>query len=292
MGLINKIGALFGAAGNGNPVLKRAFSAIEEALGPQLLALSDSRERLEPAVIQALTYFREAAGAIPGPVDLASGRYTSDPRVQALFPAVEAIGEGLGRSMALRDALGWFSDHGRETVHAVLGLRLGTPDPVTGRASPADHTFRSLGIDDPDTRECLAEAAFAAFVKGFAADLKEQQREWRLQHTEKRLQNELEGGSDEPIDLHLAKAGDRFTLGRMQEALIERLGQPERQLRIEAASPSVLVPATATGESPFHLPQLVGVDRRRWLVCTVSFPLLDAVNAVAREPRAHRYILI
>jgi hypothetical protein len=52
------------------------------------------------------------------------------------------------------------------------------------------------------------------------------------------------------------------------------------------------VPATATGESPFHLPQLVGVDRRRWLVCTVSFPLLDAVNAVAREPRAHRYILI
>lgn len=301
MGFIAKLGSWFNSGSDASPAVKHAFSVIEEALGPQLLDLPNGREALQPAVENALDYFDATIGAIPGPIDVAATLHDSDPRVQSLFPTAEEIGFGLGRSMALRDALGWFVDHGHEVVHGVMGMRLRAPD-GGGRPVLADHTFRSLGIHDQDTRECLREAAFVSLVKGFANDLRERQREWRLLHTEKKIHAELDhrdgagddGGTGlrEVIDLHLARAGDEFTLGKMQDALIEWLGAPERQLRIEAGDTAALVPAVVAGESPYHLPQLITVDRRKWLICTVRFPLLEAVNAVAAESRPHRYILV
>lgn len=296
MGFIKKIGSWFGSAGGGDPAVNQALAVIEEALGPQLLELPDSRDKLEPAVASALEYYGRAIAAIPGPIDITPANYGSDPRLAAIFPAAEEIGLGLGRSMALRDALGWFVEHGYQQVHGLLGMRLRAAEGAAGSAVVADHTFRSLGIHDQDVREGLRESAFSTLIKSFAADLKERQREWRLQNTEQKIRHELrsrgEGGEGEPIDLHLARAGDQFTLGRMQESLIAWLQAPDQQLRIEAAEPSVFVPATAAGESPCHLPQLASADRRKWLVCLVRFPLLEAVNAVARESRPHRYILI
>jgi hypothetical protein len=241
----------------------------------------------------ALDSLDRTIAAIPGPIDVSAASHAADPRTRALFPSAEDIALGLGRSMALRDALGWFTEHRQDTVYAVMGLRLRPAE--AGSDGPADHTFRSLGIHERDVRECLREAAVTALIKAFTADLKEKLREWRLHHMEQKLRGELRSrgeDADEPIDFHPAQAGDQFTLGAVQDSLIAWLRTPERQLRIEAHEPSVFLPAVAAGESPCHLPLLTTADRRKWLVCLVKFPLLEAVNAVARENRPHRYILI
>jgi hypothetical protein len=296
MSLFNKIGALFAARPEDRRI-SHAASIIEATLGSQVLSLPQSREKLFPVVLAALDYYDGVIAAIPGPIDIACADHQKDPRIQALFRSADDIPLGLGRSIALRNGINWFAEQGHDSVLALMGMRLAAPEAsaaaAEGGAAPAepvDHTFRNLGEHVEDVRAGLREAAFTALIKGFAADLKEQVRVWRLQPAEKRPGQA--GSGVEPVDLQLAQAGDLATLDRLLIALVAWLQTPERQLAIETTDQSIFLPAIAAGESPCHLPLLATADRRKWLACLVRFPLLDGVNASARETRAHRYILI
>jgi hypothetical protein len=304
MGLINKIGAMFRP--NPAPVdtsLGHALALVTKSIDPRLMALPGAQEKLLPAIEFALDYYRRVVDQIPGPVQLSINRYYDDEILATLFPTADDIAQGLGRSIAVRDSVNWFLDHGHDSVHAVMGVRL-RPQGIDGRASFADHTFRSLGTDEPDAREGICVAAFTSLVKAYTDRMKDKQREWGLLHTEGRLQQELRsrnsdnGGNgsaaaDDSLDSQIASAVQDTGSERALDVLINWLHAPEQRLRLETGEGHPLVgPVDSDGKCQIQMPTLATADRRKWLVCLVNFPLQEAVDAIKRETQPHRYILI
>lgn len=281
MSLFSKIGSLFATAPDDERI-GHAATTIDGSLGPHLLATPEERETLLPAVTAALDHYDRAIATIPGPIDLSTARHTEDAGLRTLFPSADDIGRTLGASISVRNGIKWFVDNGQETAYALLGLRLTAPEGGQGTGLPADHTIRSLGVHVPDVRTALREAAFAGIIKSFTADLYEKLHAWRTQ--------QAPDGS-EPIDPNLVQLGQRASVGPAVQALVAWLKAPERQLALEAASPTLLIPA-ATDRVAFPLPRLATSDRRKWLVCLVAFPTREAIGAIEREARGTRYIQI
>lgn len=281
MSLFAKIGSLF-ATTRSDERMNHAATAIENNLGPHLLATSEAWESLLPDMTAALDHYDRAIAAIPGPIHLSAARYAQDPRQFALFPSADDIGRTLGASISVRNGIKWFADNGQGTVYALLGLRQTVADGGSGDARPADHTIRSLGVHVPDVRTALREAAFSGLMKTFTADLYEKLHAWRVQQP---------AGGLEPIDPNLVQLGQRASVAPALRALAEWLRAPERQLALEAANPPLLVPGAA-GEAAHPLPRLVTSDRRKWLVCLVAFSTQEAIDAIEREARGTRYIQI
>jgi hypothetical protein len=308
MGLISKIGAMFRsdpAAAAADTTVSHALALVTKSIDPQLMSLPDAMEKLVPAVEFALDYYRRVVEQIPGPVSISTSTHGSDEILKTLFPAADEIGFGLGRSIAVRDSVNWFIERGHERVHAVMGARV-RPHRENGNASFVDHTFRSLGADEQDTRECICAAAFTSLVKAYTDRMKDKQREWGLLHTEGRLQQELksrsEGGdngsvatqaADESFDHQIARAVQDTGSERALQVLIDWLHAPEQRLRLETGEGHPMVgPVGDNGKCQIQMPTLAGADRRKWLVCVVEFPLQEALDAIKRESQSHRYILI
>ncbi len=281
MSLFGKIGALFTTT-QSDERIGHAATVIENNLGPHLLATSEDRETLLPSVTAALDHYDRVIATIPGPIHLSAARHALDPGLCALFPSAEDVGRTLGTSISVRNGIKWFADNGQDTVYALLGLRQTAAEGGSGDARPADHTIRSLGVHAPDVRTALREAAFSALIKSFTADLYEKLHAWRAQQSADGL---------EPIDPNLVQLGQRASVAPALRALAEWLSAPERQLTLEAANPALLVPAAA-GEAAYPLPRLVTSDRRKWLVCLVTLPTQEAIEAIEREARGTRYIQI
>lgn len=302
MGLINKIGALFRPSpAAADPTLSHALALVNKSIDPRLMSLPGAQDKLLPAIEFALDYYRRVVDQIPGPVALASGRYYDDEILATLFPSADDIPQGLGRSIAVRDSLNWFVDHGHESVHAVMGVRV-RPHAIDGRASFGDHTFRSLGTNERDAREGICVAAFTSLIKAYTDRMKDKQREWGLLHTEGRLQQELRsrnGGNgngtsgNDSFDQQIASAVQDAGSERSLEVLINWLHAPEQRLRLETGEGHpMLGPVGDDGKCQIQMPTLASADRRKWLVCLVNFPLHEALDAIKRETQSHRYILI
>jgi len=301
MGLISKIGAMF----RPDPVtadtsLSHALALLGKSVDPSVMAVPGAREKALPAIQFALDYYRRMVDQIPGPVPVASASHATDEVLGALFPTAEEIGQGLGRSIAVRDSINWFVDHGHEHVHAVMGMRLRPQAGAGSAVAFADHTFRSLGADERDTRECICAAAFASLIKAYADRMKDKQREWGLLHTEGRLQQELKtrnegapaNGSD-GFQPNIERAVQGNDAQRAFDTLIDWLHAPEQRLRLETGEGHPMVgPVGDDGKCSIQMPTLASADRRRWLVCVVEFPLQEAIDAIERETQSHRYILI
>jgi hypothetical protein len=211
------------------------------------------------------------------------------PVLATLFPSATEITQGLGRSLAVRNSLNWFVDHGHDTVVAVMGMRHRELSP--GNAGFTDHTIRSLGTDPDDTRRCLTEAAFGSLIKAFATQSAERQRQWRLTHSTKAVHRELNqrnGHAEQPADDALQEPTPEHEL----ERLAAWLAVPEVHLRLDEDHGHPLGEHQVNGSQLRHIPQIASSDRRKWLVCLVQFPLQEALQAVAQETQAHRYILI
>lgn len=281
MSLFGRIGSLF-ATTRSDERISHAATAIENNLGPHLLATAENWEALLPAVTAALDHYDRAIAAIPGQLHLSPASHAQDQRLHTLFPSADDIDRALGASIAVRNGIKWFADKEQDTAYALLGLRLMAAEGGSGAIRPADHTIRSLGIHVPDVRTALREAAFAGLIKSFTADLYEKLHAWRAQQP---------AGSLEPIDPNLVQLGQRASVAPALRALAEWLRTPERQFALEAANPSLLVPAAA-GEAAYPLPRLVTSDRRKWLVCLVAFQTQEAIKAIEGEVRGVRYIQI
>lgn len=306
MGLISKIGAMFRSdSAPADTTVGHALALVTKSVDPEVMSLSGARERLLPAVEFALDYYRRLVDQIPGPLPISTSSHGSDEVMATLFPSADEFAQGLGRSIAVRDSVNWFVDHGNESIHAVMGMRV-RPHAENGNATFADHTFRSLGADEQDTRECICAAAFASLIKAYTDRMKDKQREWGLLHTEGRLQQELrsrnesnfsapvsEQASNESFNNHIDRAVHETSSQRALDILIDWLHAPEQRLRLETGEGHPMVgPVGEDGKCQLQMPTLAGADRRKWLVCVVEFPLQEALDAIKRETQSHRYILI
>jgi hypothetical protein len=302
MGLISKIGAMFQPKPATDTSVSHALALIAKSVDPALMALPGAQEKLIPAIEFALDYYRRVVDQIPGPVSIATANHDGDDVMRSLFPAASEIGNGLGRSIAVRDSINWFVDRGHDRITAVMGMRVRSHAGNGGNAF-ADHTFRSLGADEHDTRECICAAAFTSLVKAYTDRMKDKRREWGLLHTEGRIQQELKSrGNGSNTAAASADNGfaDRFA-GAVQtpnheralDVLVDWLHAPEQRLRLETGDGHPMVGNAGTdGKSLIQMPTLASADRRRWLVCLVDFPLQEALDAIKRESQSHRYILI
>lgn len=271
-------------------MLGHAMGVVAKTVDSQILSLPGSHERLMPAIYHALTHYEAAVAAIPGPLEISTEGHGRDPILGTLFPSANEIVKGLGCSLAVRNSLNWFVEHGHDSIHAVLGMRLRPNGNGGGNGALrfADHTFRSLGASDADARECLAEAAFTSLINAFATDYKDQQRKWRLAQSEQRLHQDPTA----PAGDATAPTAGVLTPEAALELLIERLKAPEKQMRVEAGDGHPPVAPAGNGASDFKLPWLASTDRRTWLVCLTRFSLKDALAAIDQETLVHRYILI
>jgi hypothetical protein len=267
--------------------LEHAMGVVAKTIDPQVLSVSGSRDRLIPAITHALAYYQAAAATIPGPLPVSTSRHGSDAVITTLFPSATEIVKGLGCSIAVRNSINWFVEHGHEKVHAILGIRLRPGGNTAGGNGLrfADHTFRSLGTSAADARECLCEAAFTSLINVCASDYKDSQRKWRMRQTDQRFHQEGAEG--------IALEGDEpppTALGALEQ-LVERLYSPQQQMRVEAGADHPPV-APLNGSGNLQLPWLASTDRRTWLVCITEFPLQEALAAINQETLVHRYILI
>jgi hypothetical protein len=307
MGLISTLSTLFRAGPGANPVLSHAFDVVAKTVDPEILAVDDYQARLQPAIEYALGFYERTVAAVPGPLVISGANHASDPVLATLFATADEVAQCLGRSLAVRSSIRWFVDQGREEVHAVMGMRLRPAKTGNDGAGFADHTIRSLGSSEVDSRECLREAAFSSLVKSFDARMKDKRREWRLMRTEGKIRQELrsrhgaEKGESAPhhdnrddiFDQYAATAGQDFTPAKALDALVEWLETPEQQLRIDSDEGHPRVgDNTANGRGQLSMPLLATADRRKWLVCMVCFPLQEALAAIGQESQPHRYILI
>lgn len=288
MGLFESLTTMFQSGPALQGTHQQSLATIAKVVDERLVALPESRQLLLPAVDHALSYYSQTIAAIPGPLPVSAELHGSDPVLATLFPTAGEIGQGLGRSIAIRNSLRWYVSNGHQSVHAFLGVRVRQDG--SGHAF-VDHTFRSLGIDERDSRDSLREAAFEGLVKGFATRLKDRQREWRrVQRGEAETSVNGDASPPDPLDEHIARAGGELGPKHALDALVECLYAPERHLRVESGHehPPVI---PGCGE-PIRLPCLAGTDRRKWLVCLAHFPVWEAVQATERESQAHRYILV
>jgi hypothetical protein len=152
----------------------------------------------------------------------------------------------------------------------------------------ADHTFRSVSLDAADTRKYLAEAAFDGLVIGFTSRWTELCRRQVRAGSEQRVETELAraqpqaAGQPSIHEQHFMEAAAQPTPAHMLDALTEWLQFPEEQLRLDGSMQA----------ADLALPVLIGRDRRHWPVCLTRISLSETVEAIARETRVHRYILI
>ena len=297
MGLLNSVAAWFNpGAIAGGPEAAIVTHTIE-AVDSQLRTVPAYQERLLPAIEHATAYCESLVAAIPGPIDVSSEVFATDARVRSIFPAVEDIGISLGRSMAVRDGLRRIADQADGFAFALLGMRRRrTMDAATrdwslvgdGLVPFADHTFRSVGAGTAETRRYLAQAAFDGLVIGFGSRWTELCRRQARAGSEQRVETELarvrspEIGQPSIHAQHLVHAAQQPTPAHMLEALVEWLQFPEEQLRLDGTAAA----------ADLALPVLIGRDRRHWPVCLARIPLDETLEAVARETRVHRYILI
>ena len=299
MGLFDSVAGLFkpGAAfGSGEAVV---VGRLVEAVDPQLRSVPSYQDRLLPVIEHAAAYCDRLVAAIPGPIDVSSQTYPSDPRVQAIFPAVEEIPISLGRSLALRDGLRRLGDKADGSAFALLGMRRrrGMDGSAPGEARNgngnsavpfADHTFRSIGLQQAETRKYLAEAAFDGLVIGFTSRWTELCRRQVRAGSEQRVETELAraqpqaGGEASIHEQHMMEAALQPTPAHMLDALVEWLQFPEEQLRLDGSMQA----------ADLTMPILIGRDRRHWPVCLTRISLSETAEAIARETRVHRYILI
>lgn len=299
MGLFNGIAAWFKPGASSGGAEAAVVTHLIEAVDPQLRSVPAYQERLLPAIDHATAYCERLMAAIPGPLDVTSALYSTDIRVRSLFPAVEDIGVSLGRSLAVRDGLRRLGEQANGSAYALLGMRRRRSTDAAfrdesadgnGPVPYADHTFRSLGAGVVETRKYLAEAAFDGMLIGFGSRWRELCRRQLRASSEQRVESELAraqppeigGGQPSVHEQHLRQAAQQPTPEHMLDALVEWLQFPEEQLRLEGTADA----------ADLVMPVLIGRDRRHWPVCLTRISLSETADAIARETRVHRYILI
>lgn len=306
MGLFSGIARWFAPPVSDAGLAAASVRAVD-AVDPSLKAVAGWERRLGPAVAVALAHCEALAADIPGPLDIDVAAFASDPLVHAIFAAPEDIAAMLGRSRAVR---AWFdagTDVGTDEFFGLLGMRR-REKAVSGIAVRGevvqhgvaqrllyftDHTLDRLAPGHAAMRDLLRDAAFDGIAGGFAAELARR----RAQRDDTRIAASLERTPGGAAARALATAIAELTPEAVLAAFAEWLAAAPRHLYLKPSETSVdLMGVIRDAPDPeattLALPELVGRDRRHWLVVVVRVRREDAAEALRRREEANRYLLI
>lgn len=306
-------------------------AAIEQAVtvvDPMLKTVSGYQRRLAPAVRHALAYCESLAEKVPGPVVLNRHAFASDPLIHALFATVGDIGVTLGKSRAVKAYLADPDSVMTEDFCALLGMRryekkvmgmslhgdMMVADTPQTMLYFADHTLHALGRGIAETRSRLHQASFDSLITGFAAQLADRRlarqglhNEWDMQRAMS-LRDKKSAASDpgnnhaqrcQELEEQMRLASAELSPERVLAFLSEWLTVPETHLRLEPTTVSVdrmgvMVDADSTDPqvSTLNFPELVGRDRRHWIILIIRISRDEAVRALEQQHEASRYLVI
>ena len=290
------------------------------AVDPLLKTVPGFERRLAPALRHALAYCETLVAKIPGPIDISPKTFASDPLVHAIFGSAADVCTNLCMSCELREYLLGSRVAEGDAFYALLGMRrheksvmgMALMGEVVRSDVPqtvvyfADHTLTGVSPSFDEARGHLREAAIDGLLKGFAAELAERREarkqlhdEWEMARGRVRLREPGAGEVLAGLTARLQAADASLAPERLADGLAAWLAAPERHLRLESASVTVdamgIKVEPESGRAGVHtleFPELVGRDRRRWLILLVRLPRAEMAEAMARHEDAHRYIVI
>jgi hypothetical protein len=165
----------------------------------------------------------------------------------------------------------------------------------------ADHTLGELGGEHGIMRRRLRAAAFDSLALGFArcvAELRQKHQDARTAwQTERASAGQAE--RRQMLEERQRQAIASLVPERVLEAYADWLTAPEERLylkpnevwvdRMGVIAP---MPEAAGNFSTLNFPELVGRDRRHWIVPVARISRQEAMDAIQRQQQANRYLLI
>lgn len=315
MNLFQKLSSLLLPDPPPDAVVAQAIEHIVQVVDPALRMAGGLEHRLEPAVKAALDYCAGLTARLPEPLEVNTGVFATDPLVHAFFASNEDIESMLGRSEAVREFLSDGSNAFATECYALLGMRRQTKT-VMGTAlhgemlqadAPrqllyfTDHTLRELTHSEADTRARLNVVAFDSLIQSFA----DAQKEKRAKRDELRIALEMEratgGGSLVPTEKDwrvsslmesYRTATESLAPDRVADDLAAWLETSSSRLYLQDCSVAVdslgVIAPEGVEDEGYHqirCPELVGRDRRRWIVTLVRISCPEARDAVESQKR-------
>lgn len=307
---------------------RRAIGHAVALVDPLLNTVSGYQRQLAGAVRHALAYCDGLVAGMPGPIAINARAFAADPLVHALFATADDIAAMLGKSRAVREFLaesaGALVGAGTGEFHALLGMRrqeknvmgMSLQGEIVRADIPQkllyffDHTLRGLSADLDETRCRLRQAAFDSLVQGFAAQLAEMRGERQELHSEwdmlrARLKTRTadtharDRQSLEALEQRLRLATEALAPERVLNSLSDWLAAPELHLHLDPTTAyvdrmGVLSDAASHDSqvSTLSFSELIGRDRRHWIVLIVRISCEEALRAVERQQEANRYLVI
>lgn len=305
----------------------QAIERVVDRVDPRLRVVSGYQRKLAAAVRGALDYCDGLVQEIPGPIDIDVRAFGRDPLVHAFFAAPEDIGRMLGTSREVREFVAAREKCCGESFYALIGMRrkektvigLGLQGEMIREGTPqrllyfADHTLRELSTDPVTTRGGLRESSLDSLAGSFATHLDALRRERIDIHTaweqERAFARSVAAKAAAAADAHAHRrfeleAGLRELAGslepaRVLEALSAWLADPAPHLHLVNTSVAVdrlgVLSRPAAGDPDvqvLNFPELVGRDRRRWIVMLARIAREDALRAQDENRAANRYLII
>lgn len=100
--------------------LKAAIDQVIHSADPRLKLVSGARQRLAPAVADALTFARDAVASLPSGIELSQENWSASPLLRAFFAAPGDIGSTLSASEDLQAFLQTAESRDFDTLHGLL----------------------------------------------------------------------------------------------------------------------------------------------------------------------------
>ena len=310
--------------------MRAALARVREAAGPLVASVSGFERRLAQPVATALTHCDALVAALPDMIDLNRRAFALDPLVHAFFATTRDIEEMFGRSQMLRDVLADPKSVGIGEFHALFAARrrekqvmgLALQGEVLRQDVPqtllyfSSHTLTAVAADVQATRDMLHAEAFESLLKSFFAGVDAVRLERQGLQGARDLQRArlkgLHGGAQASVKAEHQEilAGQEAGIRSMTEslepdrlvsALATFLSEPEHALRLEPVQVQVdrngviadAIADSAGSDPKLSFPELVGRDRRRYVVMLARIPREEAERAVAKmRDQQCRYILI
>lgn len=309
-----------------NDAERRAVAHAVAVVEPLLKMVSGHERRLAAPVRHALAYCDGLVAAVPGPIEVNSHAFAADPLVHALFATCGDIGATLGKSRAVKAFLAEPANALADEFYALLGMRrfeksvmgMAVHGDIVCADIPqkllyfSDHTLRELSPDIEQTRRGLRIAAFDSLATSFAAQLGEMRKARQDLHNEWDMQRALSSRSRQTaspspdhaqhsarLEEQLRQTAEALSPERLLDALVAWLAAPELHLHLDPTTVSVdrmgvmVDPASTEDQvSTLSFPELIGRDRRHWIVLIARIPRDEALRGVEQQQADSRYLII
>jgi len=297
--------------------IERAVSAVE----PLLKRINGYPGNYRKPVATALEYARSLAASVPGPVVVNRESYTRDAFVHALFPSADTVTEAFCASRALQDYYRGFPV--TDELYALMGMRRFEKTMVgvelAGEVVQRDVVqkviyFTSHTIENPaPTEKQSRDQAAWSFFDSLVGKVK-QRVESRKQDKQSQLQEKdiliakmrtADAGVLPSLEDELSKmmtkiqaTASALELRNYMEDFEAVLLNPEQHLRL-AQIPMVLdsmgirrESGEANQEGAIVFNELIGFDRRNWVLTMVHCSNMQSESFAARLENAYRKLAI